>query len=158
MRQSLYISFIKNYIVRGYVFWNKMCYAILSSPHDSEVCIAQSQHCRARSQFTTLTTQQKILKEINVKNNISWVYHVLYTIYTVYSRITWHENGRWNLDSAPRFVFAEKIEKIVCKVRSQSDSAVSMGPRKPNFAKDYLDFLGEKEAICKTALGHESGA
>jgi hypothetical protein len=30
-------------------------------------------------------------------------------------------------------------------------------PRDPNFAKDYLDFLGENEAICKTALGRESG-
>jgi hypothetical protein len=26
-------------------------------------------------------------------------------------------------------------------------------PRDPNFAHDYLDFLGENEAICKTALG-----
>jgi hypothetical protein len=30
-------------------------------------------------------------------------------------------------------------------------------PRDPNFANDYLDFLGENEAICKTALGCESG-
>jgi hypothetical protein len=30
-------------------------------------------------------------------------------------------------------------------------------PRDPNFANDYLDFLGENEAICKTALGRESG-
>jgi hypothetical protein len=29
--------------------------------------------------------------------------------------------------------------------------------RDPNFANDYLDFLGENEAICKTALGRESG-
>jgi hypothetical protein len=28
----------------------------------------------------------------------------------------------------------------------------------PNFANDYLDFLGENEAICKTALGRESGS
>jgi hypothetical protein len=32
-----------------------------------------------------------------------------------------------------------------------SDPAVSMRPRDPNFANDYLDFLGENEAICKTA-------
>jgi hypothetical protein len=38
-----------------------------------------------------------------------------------------------------------------------SDSAVSMRPRNRNFAHDYLDFLGENEAICKTALGRESG-
>jgi hypothetical protein len=37
------------------------------------------------------------------------------------------------------------------------DSAVSLRPRDPNFANDYLDFLGENEAICKTALGRESG-
>jgi hypothetical protein len=29
-------------------------------------------------------------------------------------------------------------------------------PRNPNFANDYLDFLGEYEAICTTALGRES--
>jgi hypothetical protein len=34
------------------------------------------------------------------------------------------------------------------------DSAVSMRPRNRNFAHDYL---GENEAICKTALGRESG-
>jgi hypothetical protein len=37
------------------------------------------------------------------------------------------------------------------------DSAVSLRPRNLNFANDYLDFLGENEAICKTALGRESG-
>jgi hypothetical protein len=37
------------------------------------------------------------------------------------------------------------------------DSAVSLRPRDPNFANDYLDFLSENEAICKTALGRESG-
>jgi hypothetical protein len=37
------------------------------------------------------------------------------------------------------------------------DSAVSLRPRDPNFANDYLNFLGENEAICKTALGRESG-
>jgi hypothetical protein len=40
---------------------------------------------------------------------------------------------------------------------AESDSAVSLRPRDPNFANDYLDFLGENEAICKTALGRESG-
>jgi hypothetical protein len=38
-----------------------------------------------------------------------------------------------------------------------SDSAVSMRQGNRNFAHDYLDFLGENEAICKTTLGHESG-
>jgi hypothetical protein len=36
-------------------------------------------------------------------------------------------------------------------------SAVSLKPRDSNFANNYLDFLGENEAICKTALGRESG-
>jgi hypothetical protein len=35
--------------------------------------------------------------------------------------------------------------------------AVSLRPRDPNVVNDYLDFLGENEAICKTALGRESG-
>jgi hypothetical protein len=36
-------------------------------------------------------------------------------------------------------------------------SAVSLKPQDQNFANDYLDFLGENEAICKTASGRESG-
>jgi hypothetical protein len=39
-------------------------------------------------------------------------------------------------------------------------SMASMTPRDLNFANDYLDyldFLGESEAICKTALGRELG-
>jgi hypothetical protein len=39
---------------------------------------------------------------------------------------------------------------------AESDSAVSMRPQNRNFAHDYLEFLGENEAICKKALGHES--
>jgi hypothetical protein len=35
-----------------------------------------------------------------------------------------------------------------------SDSAV---PLNPNFLNDYLDFLGEYEAICETVLAPESG-
>jgi hypothetical protein len=35
-----------------------------------------------------------------------------------------------------------------------SDRAVSLSP---NFANVYLDFLGEYEAICETALAHELG-
>jgi hypothetical protein len=46
-----------------------------------------------------------------------------------------------------------KIENFFHK----TDPAVSLRPRDPNFANDYLDFLGENEAICKTALGRESG-
>jgi hypothetical protein len=34
--------------------------------------------------------------------------------------------------------------------------AVSLTPRIPNFSNDYLDFLGEYEAICETALAPES--
>jgi hypothetical protein len=37
-----------------------------------------------------------------------------------------------------------------------SDPTVSLRLRDPNFANDYLDFLGENKAICKTALGRES--
>jgi hypothetical protein len=33
----------------------------------------------------------------------------------------------------------------------------SLRTRNPNFAKDYLDFLGEYEAICEKALARESG-
>jgi hypothetical protein len=47
--------------------------------------------------------------------------------------------------------YVNKIETV------GSVSAVSLRPRDPNFAHDYLDFLGENEAICKTALGRESG-
>jgi hypothetical protein len=35
---------------------------------------------------------------------------------------------------------------------AETDSAVSLRPRDPNFATDYLDFLGENKAICKTAF------
>jgi hypothetical protein len=37
-----------------------------------------------------------------------------------------------------------------------NDPAVT--PRNSNFSNDYLDFLGEYEAICETALARESGA
>jgi hypothetical protein len=40
---------------------------------------------------------------------------------------------------------------------SGSDPAVSLIPRNPNFANDYLDFLGEYEAIYETALALEKG-
>jgi hypothetical protein len=36
--------------------------------------------------------------------------------------------------------------------RSKSDPAVSLIPRNRNFSNDYLDFLGEYEAICETNL------
>jgi hypothetical protein len=36
-------------------------------------------------------------------------------------------------------------------------SAVSNRPRKPYISNNYLDFLGEFEAIFETALAHESG-
>jgi hypothetical protein len=39
---------------------------------------------------------------------------------------------------------------------SKLDPAVSLRPRNPNFAIDDLDFLGEYEAICETALARES--
>jgi hypothetical protein len=48
--------------------------------------------------------------------------------------------------------YVNKIENLCHKI-----SAVSMRPRDLNFANDYRDFLGEYEAICKTASGHESG-
>jgi hypothetical protein len=47
--------------------------------------------------------------------------------------------------------------KYVNKIKNfchKTDPAVSMRQRDPNFANDYLDFLGEYEAICKTAIGH----
>jgi hypothetical protein len=40
---------------------------------------------------------------------------------------------------------------------AETAPAVSLGPRDPNFANDYLDFLGKNKTICKTALGHEWG-
>jgi hypothetical protein len=40
---------------------------------------------------------------------------------------------------------------------SKSDPAVSLTLWYPNFSKDYLDFLGEYEAIRETALPPESG-
>jgi hypothetical protein len=36
---------------------------------------------------------------------------------------------------------------------AEAASAVSNGPRKPYISSNYLDFLGEYEAICETALG-----
>jgi hypothetical protein len=48
--------------------------------------------------------------------------------------------------------YVNKIENFCHKI-----SVVSMGLRDPNLANDYLDFLGENEAICKTALARESG-
>jgi hypothetical protein len=35
---------------------------------------------------------------------------------------------------------------------AETDPAVSLRPRNPNFAKDYLEYLGEYESICETAL------
>jgi hypothetical protein len=40
---------------------------------------------------------------------------------------------------------------------TETDPAVSLRLQNPNFENDYLNFLGENEAICKTALGRESG-
>jgi hypothetical protein len=40
---------------------------------------------------------------------------------------------------------------------SKSDTAVSLRPRDHNFANDYLNFLGEYEAICEKVLARESG-
>jgi hypothetical protein len=37
------------------------------------------------------------------------------------------------------------------------DSAVSMTPRDLNFTNDYLNFLGEYETTCESALARESG-
>jgi hypothetical protein len=39
----------------------------------------------------------------------------------------------------------------------EAASAVYMRPRKPYISNNYLDFLGEFEAIFETALAHESG-
>jgi hypothetical protein len=38
-----------------------------------------------------------------------------------------------------------------------SASTVYMRPRKPYISNNYLNFLGELEAIFETALAHESG-
>jgi hypothetical protein len=38
-----------------------------------------------------------------------------------------------------------------------SDLKVSLRPRNPNYAMDYLKYLGEYKAICKTHLARESG-
>jgi hypothetical protein len=38
---------------------------------------------------------------------------------------------------------------------AEAASAVSTGPRKPYISNNYLDFLGEFEAIFETALAHE---
>jgi hypothetical protein len=69
----------------------------------------------------------------------------------------------WCLKSTGNTVLEQKCDKNVY-VGSRglietggSDSAVWLRPRDPNFANDYLDFIGENEAICKTALGRESG-
>jgi hypothetical protein len=35
--------------------------------------------------------------------------------------------------------------------------AVSLRPRNPNFANDYLNFLSKYEVIYQTALARESG-
>jgi hypothetical protein len=40
---------------------------------------------------------------------------------------------------------------------SKSEPAVSLTPQNLNFSNNYLDFLGEYEAICETALAPESG-
>jgi hypothetical protein len=40
---------------------------------------------------------------------------------------------------------------------SKSDPAVSLTLGNPNFSNDDLDFLGEYEAICETAVARESG-
>jgi hypothetical protein len=53
--------------------------------------------------------------------------------------------------------YVNKIENLCHKISAGLVSAVSLRPRDPNFANDYLNFLGENEAICKTALGRESG-
>jgi hypothetical protein len=40
---------------------------------------------------------------------------------------------------------------------AKTDPAVALRPLNPNFSNDYLEHLGEYEAICETALAHESG-
>jgi hypothetical protein len=40
---------------------------------------------------------------------------------------------------------------------AESHPAVSLKPRNPNFANNYLEYLGEFEAMCETALARESG-
>jgi hypothetical protein len=39
----------------------------------------------------------------------------------------------------------------------ESVSVVSLKMRKPTISNEYLEFLGEFEAICKLALARESG-
>jgi hypothetical protein len=51
------------------------------------------------------------------------------------------------------FVFAEKIDSEIDKIVSRGpDPEVSLRPRNPKFANDYLDYVGEYEVICETAL------
>jgi hypothetical protein len=40
---------------------------------------------------------------------------------------------------------------------AEAASAVYIRPRKPYISNNYLDFLGDFEAIFETALAHESG-
>jgi hypothetical protein len=40
---------------------------------------------------------------------------------------------------------------------AEAASAVSLRPLKQTFFNDYLEFLGDFEAICETALVRESG-
>jgi hypothetical protein len=40
---------------------------------------------------------------------------------------------------------------------AEAASAVFIRPRKPYISNNYLNFLGEFEAIFETALAHESG-
>jgi hypothetical protein len=55
------------------------------------------------------------------------------------------------------FLFAMVSRKgMRANNRFPGSPAVSMRPRNPNFANDYLDILGEYEAICETALALES--
>jgi hypothetical protein len=49
--------------------------------------------------------------------------------------------------------YVNKIENFCIGFRGLIETAET----DPNFANDYLNFLGENEAICKTALGRESG-
>jgi hypothetical protein len=39
---------------------------------------------------------------------------------------------------------------------AESVSAVSLKPRKQTISNEYLEFLGELEAICETAFARES--
>jgi hypothetical protein len=40
---------------------------------------------------------------------------------------------------------------------AETYSAVSLRLQNPNLANDYLEYLGEYKAICKTVLARESG-